>query len=329
MSVSDEESLVRTRCLALVLLALPLTASAADDALLEFYLGPRHADGVAFKQVEVRLDGKVLPLPTPMAAEERPLLESPIPSGPHSVDVEIRLEGESGFFSYLDDYRFKLGGHLDVKAPSGEVTAVKASVVRKSGFLVPWESRYRLELSATSYASDRAGGSGQATAANPEPVAAAPAANPEPVTAPAVTPVPVAALPAATPAPVPGPRRPATAAAAGAKAACALKPVPFPFNRATLDGASKKALDRFAACLARSSGAVRLEGHCDKLGAEGYNLRLGERRADAVLEYLRGKGLTSVLLSSRSFGWSTPRCTEETAACRARNRRVEAVLVDE
>ncbi len=320
---------MRNRCVALVLLALPLTASAADDALLEFYLGPRHADGVAFKQMEVRLDGRALPLPTPMAAEEQPLLESPIPSGPHSVDVEIRLEGESGFFSYLDDYRFKLGGHLDVKALSGEVTAVKASVVRKSGFLVPWESRYRLELSATTYASDRAGGTGPATAVNPEPVpvAAAPAAIPVPVAAPAATPVPVAAAPAATPAPVPGPRRPAPAS--GAKAACTLKPVPFPSNLATLDSASKKALDRFAACLAGSSGAVRLEGHCDRLGAEGYNLQLGERRADAVLEYLRGKGLSSVRLSSRSLGWSTPRCTEKTVACRAKNRRVEAVLVDQ
>lgn len=311
---------MRTRCVALVLLALPLTASAGADALLEFYLSPRHADGVAFKQVEVRLDGKALPLPTPMAAEEQPLLESPIPSGPHSVDVELRLEGESGFFSYLDDYRFKLGGHLDVKALSGEVTAVKASVVRKSGFLVPWESQYRLELSATSYASDRVGGTGSATAANPEPVpvSAAPAATPALVA--------VAAAPAATQAPVPGPRRPATAAASGAKAACTLKPVPFPSNLATLDSASKKALDRFAACLVGSSGAVRLEGHCDRLGAEGYNLQLGERRADAVLEYLRGKGLTSVRLSSRSLGWSTPRCTEKTVACRARNRRVEAVL---
>lgn len=126
-----------------------------------------------------------------------------------------------------------------------------------------------------------------------------------------------------------GHRRPATATASGAKAACTLKPVPFPSNRATLDSASKKALDRFAACLAVSSGAVRLEGHCDRLGAEGYNLQLGERRADAVLEYLRGKGLSSVRLSSRSLGWSTPRCTEKTVACRARNRRVEAVLVDQ
>jgi peptidoglycan-associated lipoprotein len=282
--------LVLTRCVAMMLLAV-------HDALLELYFGPVETDGVELKQVEVRLDGKPLPLPTSFQAAERPQLEVPIPSGPHAVDVEVRLDGQSGFFSYLDDYRFKLGGHLDLQAHSGEVTAVKASVERKSGFLVPWESKYRLALSATSYVSDRV--AEKASGAKP------------------ATPALVAVTPATSPAPV-----------AAAPVACVLDPVLFELDRATLTAASAATLGRFAACLAWSSVAVRLEGHCDQRGSAAYNQALGQRRADAVLKDLRQKGVAATRLSGISFGKSRPPCDEATEACHARSRRVEAVLAD-
>ena len=110
---------MRTTCLALALLAVPCMANAGDDALLELYVGPHQTGYVALKQVVVRLDGKELTLPTPGADPEKPVVEVPMASGPHGVDVEIRLDGHSDFFSYLDDYRFKLRGHLDLAARSG------------------------------------------------------------------------------------------------------------------------------------------------------------------------------------------------------------------
>lgn len=291
---------MRTTCLALILLSVPTLALAGDDALLELYLGPHQTDGVALKQVVVRLDGKEFTLPAPGGAPGKPVVEVPMASGPHGVDVEILLDGHSGVFSYLDEYRFTLRGHLDVAARSGEVAAVKVAVLRTSGFLVPWESRYHLALSATSYPSDR--------------VAAA--------TAPGSTPVPV---------PVPVPVMAAVTAAApqaAAPVACTLDPVLFAFDRATLTAQSMEALDRFAACLGQTTRAVRLEGHCDVRGSAQYNQQLGEKRADAVVKYLRKKGLAAVRLSKISWGKSRPLCEEATGACHARNRRVEAILAD-
>ena len=286
---------MRTACLAL-LLAVPAVALAGDDALVELYLGPHQTDGVAIKQVVVRLDGKELTLPAPGGAPEKPVLEAPIASGPHGVDVEVQLDGHSGFFSYLDEYRFKLRGRLDVSPRSGEVAAVKVAVLRTSGFMVPWESRFHLSLSATSYPSDR--------------VAAA--------TAPASTPAPAPVMVSVT----------AAAAQSAAPVACTLDPVLFDFDRATLTATSTAALDRFAACLGQTSRAVRLEGHCDVRGSAAYNQQLGEKRADAVVKYLRKKGLAAVRLSRLSWGKSKPACEEATEACHARNRRVEAILAD-
>jgi peptidoglycan-associated lipoprotein len=73
---------------------------------------------------------------------------------------------------------------------------------------------------------------------------------------------------------------------------------------------------------------VRLEGHCDVRGSAAYNQQLGDRRADAVVKYLRKKGLAAVRLSKLSWGKSRPLCEEATEACHARNRRVEAILAD-
>jgi len=281
---------VRTTCLALILVAVPTLALAGDDSLLEVYEGPHQTGYVTLKQVVVRLDGKELTLPAPGGNTEKPVLEVPIASGPHGVDVEVRLDGHSDFFSYLDDYRFKLRGHLDVAARSGEVAAVKVAVLRKSGFLVPWESRYQLSLSATSYPSDRA------------------------TPAPAPTPVMVSVT--------------AAAPQAASPVVCTLDPVLFAFDRATLTATSMAALDRFVACLGQTSRAVRLEGHCDTRGSAAYNQQLGEKRADAVVKYLRKKGLAAVRLSKLSWGKSKPLCEEATEACHARNRRVEAILAD-
>jgi peptidoglycan-associated lipoprotein len=256
--------------------------------------------------VEARLDGKPLPLPAPVESKEEPLLEVPLLSGPHAVDVEILLDGESGIFPYLEDYRFKLKGHLDVQAQHGEVTAVKASVERESGFLGPWESRYRLALSATTYPSARPG---QVQAA---PTPSEPAA--------ALVPSKLAAQ--ASPAEVAR-----AAPEAAAPLACMLEPIHFDYGRATLGGEAEGALDRFAACLGGAVRVVRLEGHCDEKSSEEFNRRLGQRRADAAAGYLKARGPRGLEISTGSWGKSRPLCSDATRSCDGRNRRVEAILV--
>jgi peptidoglycan-associated lipoprotein len=304
----------RAAWLALLLAATPGAAMAVNDALVDVYFGASQHQGVSIQQVLVRVDGLEVPFPSAAATPEQPLVVVPITSGPHAVEVEVALLRSVGFFTYVDDYQFKLRGRLDLATPSGAVTAVKASLVRAPGLLVPWEQRYRLELAAASYPSDRPEEPLAAASAPAPDLALAPAAP-----APAPAPAPDAASAAA---PAPGDRTPPMAASP----ACTLQPIQFAYNSARLDRTAQKALDRFAACLDPAIRAVRLEGHCDQRGSAAYNQRLGQRRVDAVLGYLRKRGVAAVRLSGISFGKSKPLCDEATETCHARNRRVEAVL---
>jgi peptidoglycan-associated lipoprotein len=71
---------------------------------------------------------------------------------------------------------------------------------------------------------------------------------------------------------------------------------------------------------------VSVEGHADLRGTNEYNLALGERRGNAVREYLTGLGLAADRFVVSSKGEETPLCTEDTEACHARNRRVHFVI---
>jgi peptidoglycan-associated lipoprotein len=66
---------------------------------------------------------------------------------------------------------------------------------------------------------------------------------------------------------------------------------------------------------------VTIEGHCDERGSTEYNLALGQRRANAVKEYLVGLGIPSDRLNTTSWGKEKPFCMESTEACYAQNRR--------
>ena len=55
-----------------------------------------------------------------------------------------------------------------------------------------------------------------------------------------------------------------------------------------------------------SSSKVRIEGHCDERGTREYNLALGERRANAVREYLSSMGIAPDRLNVVSYGKERP-----------------------
>ncbi|PJI92790.1 peptidoglycan-associated lipoprotein [Yoonia maricola] len=69
-----------------------------------------------------------------------------------------------------------------------------------------------------------------------------------------------------------------------------------------------------------------IEGHADEQGTREYNLALGQRRANAVREYLVSRGVPSTRLQVTSFGKERPIavCSEE--SCYAQNRRAVTVL---
>lgn len=64
-----------------------------------------------------------------------------------------------------------------------------------------------------------------------------------------------------------------------------------------------------------------VEGHCDERGSEEYNLGLGDRRANAVKEYLIGQGVPANRFGTVSYGEERPICREQTEDCYMKNRR--------
>ena len=71
---------------------------------------------------------------------------------------------------------------------------------------------------------------------------------------------------------------------------------------------------------------VSVIGHTDSRGADDYNQRLSEERANAVAKYLQSKGIASQRITSFGKGESQPAADNATEEGRARNRRVEFVI---
>ncbi|MBI4727310.1 peptidoglycan-associated lipoprotein Pal [candidate division TA06 bacterium] len=125
---------------------------------------------------------------------------------------------------------------------------------------------------------------------------------------------------------VPAPVAPPPAEAQPAAPKIEFKTVYFAFDSYSLNDAGKALLNQ-AGGLLRSYPdiSLRLEGHCDERGTAEYNLALGEKRANAVREYLENLGVSRSRLSTVSFGKEKPAATGNDEASWARNRRVEIV----
>ncbi len=72
--------------------------------------------------------------------------------------------------------------------------------------------------------------------------------------------------------------------------------------------------------------AVTVNGYTDSVGSDAYNLDLSERRAQAVLAYLRDHGMQAGKFAGRGYGKADPVASNATAAGRASNRRVDVLL---
>jgi peptidoglycan-associated lipoprotein len=86
-------------------------------------------------------------------------------------------------------------------------------------------------------------------------------------------------------------------------------PVHFAFDDATVRPADRPVLDRFAEVVRGYYGdaTITVEGFTDPAGSVEYNLRLGQRRADAVMQYLTSTGLASSRMRAVSYGEDTSR----------------------
>ncbi|MDZ4797268.1 MAG: OmpA family protein [Bryobacteraceae bacterium] len=87
---------------------------------------------------------------------------------------------------------------------------------------------------------------------------------------------------------------------------------------------------RLADLLKQNPGyKVKLEGHADVIGSNAYNQRLGQRRADAVREFLIKYGANASQLTATSFGETQPKINDRSKEARFMNRRVFMTVTDE
>ena len=67
--------------------------------------------------------------------------------------------------------------------------------------------------------------------------------------------------------------------------------------------------------------SITIEGHCDERGTREYNLALGERRAQAVKNYLNGLGVSTSSMSTISYGKERPAVVGSNDDAWGQNRR--------
>lgn len=103
--------------------------------------------------------------------------------------------------------------------------------------------------------------------------------------------------------------------------------VRFDYDQFTLSAEARAILQKNSDWMKRwTTTRVSIEGHCDSRGTNEYNLALGERRANAVKEYMVGLGIAADRLLVVSKGEETPVCSEESEACWAQNRRGHNII---
>lgn len=101
----------------------------------------------------------------------------------------------------------------------------------------------------------------------------------------------------------------------------------FDTAKYTLRPSAREKLARISGILAMQPELrVEVEGHTDSVGGDAYNQRLSEDRADAVRSFLIEQGIDPDSITARGFGETNPKASNESAAGRQQNRRVELVV---
>jgi outer membrane protein OmpA-like peptidoglycan-associated protein len=109
----------------------------------------------------------------------------------------------------------------------------------------------------------------------------------------------------------------------------ALRNVFFNSGKWDVKSDSYAELDRLVALLSDiTSLKIEISGHTDNIGSVSFNELLSQRRADAVVNYLAGKGVDKKRLSAKGYGQSKPVDSNNTAEGRALNRRTEFEIIE-
>ncbi|MGN1237582.1 MAG: OmpA family protein [Muribaculaceae bacterium] len=101
----------------------------------------------------------------------------------------------------------------------------------------------------------------------------------------------------------------------------------FNTGKSNLSKASQDALSDFATSLLENPLTdVTINGHTDNVGSRAINEKLSKERAQAVANYLIGKGVPAKRLTTNGLAYDCPVASNDTEAGRAQNRRVEIFI---
>jgi peptidoglycan-associated lipoprotein len=101
----------------------------------------------------------------------------------------------------------------------------------------------------------------------------------------------------------------------------------FDFNESGIASKAAATLEKQAAWLQKyPNKTIVVEGHCDERGTREYNLALGERRANAVREYLISSGVSAARIETISYGKERPAVMGSNDSAWAQNRRSVTLL---
>ena len=104
----------------------------------------------------------------------------------------------------------------------------------------------------------------------------------------------------------------------------------FDTAKHTLRPAAREKLAKVAGIISGHPGLrLAVEGYTDSVGGDDYNQKLSEDRGTAVRDYLTKEGVVGTSVTSQGFGKSQPVASNDTAAGRQQNRRVELVVSGE
>jgi outer membrane protein OmpA-like peptidoglycan-associated protein len=98
----------------------------------------------------------------------------------------------------------------------------------------------------------------------------------------------------------------------------------------TLKPGAREKLSKVAGILLAYPGLnIEVDGHTDNVGGDEYNQNLSDQRAESVRAYLVAQGVLTGSVTAKGFGKTQPVGTNDTAAGRQINRRVELVVSGE
>lgn len=101
----------------------------------------------------------------------------------------------------------------------------------------------------------------------------------------------------------------------------------FGFDSYSLTDASRASLTQLVTVLNKYPDTnVEVQGHTDNKGTAEYNEKLSNQRAESVASYVKANGIAASRVSTRGFGLTAPKYTNDTEDGRAQNRRVEFLI---